>query len=71
MSEAPPVTLSAREREVLRLVAKGMTSRTIALALEPPCAEETVREHLKRIFTKLDVHSRAEAVAKWLASDGS
>jgi DNA-binding NarL/FixJ family response regulator len=63
--------LSPREEEVMSLVAKGLTTKGIAIALEEPCSEETVREHLKRIFTKLDVHSRAEAVAKWLSAGSS
>jgi two-component system nitrate/nitrite response regulator NarL len=63
--------LSPREREVLEVVAKGLPNKVIARQLDPPCAEETVREHLKRIFSKLDIHNRVEAVAIWLSKDGS
>jgi DNA-binding CsgD family transcriptional regulator/GAF domain-containing protein len=52
--------LTAREREVVAWVAEGLTNREIAdLAY---VSENTVRQHLKRIFTKLNVHSRAEMV---------
>ncbi|WIX75048.1 LuxR C-terminal-related transcriptional regulator [Amycolatopsis carbonis] len=56
--------LSAREREIVAWVAEGLTNRRIAeLAV---VSENTVRQHLKRIFGKLDVHSRAQLVqAVW------
>jgi DNA-binding CsgD family transcriptional regulator len=52
--------LSVRERDVLRLVAAGMTNREVGLALF--IATGTVRKHLDNIYAKLDVRSRAQAV---------
>lgn len=53
--------LSPREREVLTLVAGGSTNRQIAEALG--VGEETVKTLLGRVFAKLGVRKRAEAVA--------
>lgn len=53
--------LSAREAEVLDLMGSGKTVGTIARTLF--LSVHTVRSHLKSIYAKLDVHSRAEAVA--------
>lgn len=53
--------LSARELEVLRLVAEGKTSREIASSLT--ISQHTVRRHLENSFAKLGVNSRAAAVA--------
>ena len=60
--------LSAREREIVVWVAQGLTNRQIAeLAF---VSENTVRQHLKRIFRKLDVRSRAQLVqAVWQNDD--
>lgn len=56
--------LSAREKEIAAWVAEGLTNRQIAEAAF--VSENTVRQHLKRIFVKLDVHSRAQLVhAVW------
>ncbi|WP_329123094.1 response regulator transcription factor [Streptomyces sp. NBC_01465] len=54
-------TLSAREREVLVLVAKGTSNREIARELF--ISEATVKTHLTHIYAKLDVKDRAAAVA--------
>jgi DNA-binding NarL/FixJ family response regulator len=53
--------LSAREVEVLRLVATGKSNREIAGALL--ISEHTVRRHLQNLFVKLGVSSRAAATA--------
>ncbi|MFJ4776187.1 LuxR C-terminal-related transcriptional regulator [Streptomyces sp. NPDC088762] len=53
--------LTARETEVLRLVARGGTNRSIAAQLT--ISEHTVARHLNNIFAKLDVSSRAAATA--------
>lgn len=53
--------LTSREREVLRLIAAGLAPREIADRLI--ITEKTVSTHLDHIFSKLGVHSRAEAVA--------
>jgi non-specific serine/threonine protein kinase len=54
--------LTAREREVLELIAQGRSNREIAEALF--VTEHTVKYHVASLFTKLDVTSRAEAVAR-------
>jgi ATP/maltotriose-dependent transcriptional regulator MalT len=53
--------LSAREIEVLRLVARGMTNKAIAIQLF--LSERTVDRHVSNIFAKIDVASRAAATA--------
>jgi len=53
--------LTARELEVLRLVATGQSNRDIAAALV--ISEHTVARHVQNIFTKLDVPSRTAAGA--------
>jgi DNA-binding NarL/FixJ family response regulator len=53
--------LSAREIEVLHLVAKGMRNKEIAAELK--ISGETVQGHVKNILAKLSVHDRTEAVA--------
>lgn len=53
--------LTARELEVLRLVAQGATNRTIGTALG--LSERTVDRHVSNIFAKLGVSSRAAATA--------
>jgi DNA-binding NarL/FixJ family response regulator len=54
-------TLTSREREVLKLLARGLTQAEIAgkLFISP----KTVGGHIQRVLTKLGVHSRAQAVA--------
>ena len=56
----PPAPLSAREAEVLRLVARGYTADEVAAALG--VSPHTVQTFVRRIYTKLQVGSRAEAV---------
>ncbi|MCG8440970.1 MAG: LuxR C-terminal-related transcriptional regulator [Caulobacterales bacterium] len=53
-------TLSRRELEVLRLVAKGYSNKEVARAVD--ISERTVKFHLSNIFTKFDVTTRKEAV---------
>jgi DNA-binding NarL/FixJ family response regulator len=57
---ARPSVLSERETEILRLVAKGLNFKEVGgiLAISP----NTVVTHVKRIYQKLAVHSRGEAV---------
>jgi DNA-binding NarL/FixJ family response regulator len=53
--------LTSREREVLKLLARGLTQAEIAQELF--ISPKTVAGHIQRILTKLGVHSRAQAVA--------
>jgi len=53
--------LSPREREIARMVALGRTNRAIADSLD--ISNYTVSTHLRRVFAKLDVTSRAAMVA--------
>ncbi len=57
-----PSPLSERETEILNLLSEGMNYRSIAgqIFLSP----HTVKTHIKNIYSKLHVHSRAEAVKK-------
>jgi two-component system nitrate/nitrite response regulator NarL len=54
-------TLSPREQEIVRLVSNGHPNKTIARKLA--ISQHTVNTHLRRIFDKLGVNSRAEMVA--------
>ncbi len=56
--------LSAREREVLEHLAQGIPYKEIADVLS--LSIDTIRIHVKGIYSKLHVHSRGEAVAKYL-----
>lgn len=57
-------TLSAREQQVLDLLAKGAAYKSIADQLS--VSIDTVRMNVKHIYAKLHVHSRGEAAAKYL-----
>ncbi len=56
----PPPKLTEREMEVLKLVAKGLNNRDIAKDLF--ISENTVKNHIRNILEKLQLHSRMEAV---------
>jgi DNA-binding NarL/FixJ family response regulator len=56
----PPPKLTGRETDVLKLVAKGLGNRDIAEALY--ISENTVKNHIRNILDKLQLHSRMEAV---------
>jgi DNA-binding NarL/FixJ family response regulator len=60
-ANAYALSLSRREREVLRLLAEGLTNKSIGQVLF--ISPKTVATHVQRILTKLGVRSRAEAVA--------
>ncbi len=67
--ETPPdrpasPTLSPREREIARMVTKGLPNKSIANVLQ--ISTWTVSSHLRRVFTKLGVNSRAEMVVRLL-----
>ncbi|MCO7221320.1 response regulator transcription factor [Klenkia sp. PcliD-1-E] len=59
---APQVALSAREIDVLGLVADGASNSEVAAALH--ITEATVKTHLVHVYDKLDVTSRTAAVAR-------
>ena len=61
LNEASPDDLSLRELDVLTLLVRGDANRAIAHALH--VSENTVKTHVSHIFAKLQVQSRAEAVA--------
>jgi DNA-binding NarL/FixJ family response regulator len=58
--QVPAPRLTERELEVLRLVARGMNNRDIARQLF--ISENTVKNHIRNILEKLQLHSRMEAV---------
>ena len=67
--EQASLGLSARELEVMSLIAGGHTNGEIAAHLF--LAEKTVKNHVRRIYSKLGVDSRPEAIAHWLATRGA
>jgi DNA-binding CsgD family transcriptional regulator len=63
-----PHGLSAREMEVMSLIADGQTNGEIAARLF--LAEKTVKNHVRRIYSKLGVGSRHQAIAWWREACG-
>jgi two-component system, NarL family, nitrate/nitrite response regulator NarL len=61
-TDIPFLTLTPRERDVLQLAADGLTTPSIAEHLS--LSRATVRTHFGHIYLKLDVKSRAGAVAR-------
>ena len=64
VDEQTSLGLSAREIEVMSLIAGGHTNGEIAAHLF--LAEKTVKNHVRRIYSKLGVHNRSAAIAHWL-----
>jgi DNA-binding NarL/FixJ family response regulator len=60
--------LTPREAEIMDTIARGRSNRAIADELF--LAEKTVKNTINRIYAKLGVTSRSEAIARWLGSDG-
>ena len=60
-SRTAPAGISPRELEVLRLLAAGRSSREIAEILF--LSARTVERHITNLYTKIDAHSRSEAIA--------
>jgi DNA-binding NarL/FixJ family response regulator len=60
--------LSGRERGVMDLIARGLSNRAIAEELY--LSEKTVKNHVNRIYAKLGVTTRGEAIASWLGLAG-
>lgn len=65
-SADPSVGLTPREEETLVLLTKGYANKEIAHHLD--VSIETVRTHLKHIYEKMHVRSRAEAVARYMSA---
>ncbi len=63
-TDAVPDVLSARERTVLTLAAQGLSNDAIALKLK--LSPRTVQSHLSKIFSKMRVGSRSQAVVEAL-----
>ncbi len=59
-SALPAVDLTRREREVLGLITQGRSDEAIAKTLG--LRRNTVRNHVARLYAKIDAHSRAEAI---------
>lgn len=60
-----PCGLSAREAQVMSLIAAGHTNGQIAATLV--LTEKTVKNHVNRLYAKLGAGSRADAIALWTA----
>lgn len=58
--------LTGREREIMTLLARGLSNPEIAAELF--VTHKTVKNHLAHVYGKLGVHSRGEAVARWLGT---
>jgi DNA-binding NarL/FixJ family response regulator len=59
--ETVRLKLTPREHEVLRMVARGLTSSEISVQLNISCT--TVNSHLKNLYEKLEAHTRAQAIS--------
>ena len=66
VDEEVSLGLSTREIEVMSLIAGGHTNGEIATHLF--LAEKTVKNHVRRIYSKLGVHTRPAAIAHWLSA---
>jgi LuxR family maltose regulon positive regulatory protein len=62
LSSSASDAITAREREVLSMIGQGYSNKRIARSLE--ISPETVKSHVKHIFSKLDVATRSEAVSR-------
>ena len=60
------VELSSRENQVLELISKGKINKEIANILG--CSESTIKQHNVKIYKKLNVNNRTEAMLKYLES---
>jgi DNA-binding NarL/FixJ family response regulator len=63
--EELPEPLTARETEVLQMIAQGLANKQVALALT--ISEHTVKFHLSSLYAKLNVSSRTEAIRAGLS----
>lgn len=60
------LALSSRQREVVRLIEAGQSTREIAVAMH--VSAETVKSHMRAIFSRLHVTNRTQAVLRYRAS---
>lgn len=67
-SKDKPLGISDREREIMNWVRQGKTNQEIGMILD--ISAFTVKNHLQRIYRKINVINRAQAVAKMEASGG-
>lgn len=61
-----PASLTSREREIMNLIAQGLTNGQIAERFV--LSEKTVKNHVNRIYSKLGAANRAQATALWLGT---
>jgi DNA-binding NarL/FixJ family response regulator/anti-sigma regulatory factor (Ser/Thr protein kinase) len=61
---SPRQSLRPREREIMELIAEGLSNRQIASRLV--VSEKTVKNHICSIYSRLGVHGRTQAVRSWL-----
>jgi DNA-binding NarL/FixJ family response regulator len=61
-----PASLTAREREIMNLIAQGLTNGQIAQRFV--LSEKTVKNHVNRIYAKMGASNRAQATALWLGT---
>ena len=59
---AAGLALTSRERQILRLLAAGLSNR--AMAAELVIAEATLKRHVSNLYGKLEAHSRTQALAR-------
>jgi ATP/maltotriose-dependent transcriptional regulator MalT len=64
----PALSLSSRETQIMALIAAGHTNGEIATALT--VAEKTVKNHVNRIYAKLGVGCRRDAIDYWQGAVG-
>lgn len=65
---SPVAGLTGRERQVMNLIATGMSNGAIAEKLF--VSEKTVKNHVNNIYSKMGVRNRSEAIAVWLGVAG-
>lgn len=66
LHNSPAFGLSSREVEIMDLIASGMSNQQIAATCF--ISEKTVKNHINRIFAKLQSATRSEAIARWLGT---
>ncbi len=58
--------LTARQIEILQLLSQGLLYKEVAQRLSPQITEGGLKQHINRIYKKLSVNNRTEAINKWL-----